>query len=163
MIDRLETVTYQRERMFLFVYGILKGTMSGEHIMSRADGQFVARATARDHTLYTSGIAYMVAKPGEHVIGEVWTVDAEKINRIDSVEGIRDGRAYGAYRREMVTVDLDTLPGVRLRTWAYVCDYDPQWMLWLGTEWTYEKVDEVLRKARKLDEKDAIFTGQEGE
>lgn len=146
---------YDGQRILLFVYGILKGSMDGAEIMEQADGQYVGRALAKDHTLYTTGIAYMIPAPGQEVVGEVWSVDPTQIVRLDSIEGFRrtqehpEGAWLGHYRRTLVTVTLDTDPVVTVQAHAYVAEQQ-SYMTWLGPLWNHQTVDRALRRERQM-------------
>ena len=84
----------------IFVYGTLKRTCANHHFLS---GQtFLGEArTAPGFRLYAlDGFPGMVAKSDdrEGVAGEVWSVDAAALVRLDALEGL----AEGMYRRERV-------------------------------------------------------------
>ena len=84
----------------VFVYGTLKRACANHHFLS---GQkFIGEArTAPGFRLYAlGGFPGMVAKPDdrEGVAGEVWSVDADALVRLDALEGL----AEGMYRREPV-------------------------------------------------------------
>lgn len=84
----------------IFVYGTLKRTCANHHFLS---GQtFLGEArTAPGFRLYAlDGFPGMVANSDdrEGVAGEVWSVDAAALVRLDALEGL----AEGMYRRERV-------------------------------------------------------------
>lgn len=84
----------------VFVYGTLKRACSNHHYLS--DQKFVGEArTAPGFCLYAlDGFPGMVAKPDDHdgVVGEIWSVDADALVRLDGLEGLKEGM----YRREIV-------------------------------------------------------------
>jgi gamma-glutamylaminecyclotransferase len=84
----------------IFVYGTLKRAGSNHHFLS---GQkFIGEArTVPGFCLYAlGGFPGMVAKSDDHdgVTGEVWSVDADALVRLDGLEGLDEGM----YRRELV-------------------------------------------------------------
>jgi gamma-glutamylaminecyclotransferase len=84
----------------LFVYGTLKRGCANHHFL---DGQeFVGEArTAPGFRLYNlGGYPGLVARPDrpEGVEGEVWSVDAAALVRLDALEGLGQGH----YRREVI-------------------------------------------------------------
>jgi gamma-glutamylaminecyclotransferase len=84
----------------VFVYGTLKRACSNHHYLS--DQKFVGEArTAPGFTLYAlGGFPGMVAKPDdrEGVLGEIWSVDADALVRLDGLEGLKEGM----YRRAII-------------------------------------------------------------
>jgi gamma-glutamylaminecyclotransferase len=84
----------------LFVYGTLKRGCGNHHHL--ADQHFVRVArTAPGYRLYDlGGYPGIAAKPDDRdgVVGEVWSVDAEALKRLDDFEGVHEG----LYRRETV-------------------------------------------------------------
>jgi gamma-glutamylaminecyclotransferase len=86
----------------IFVYGTLKRGCSNHHYL--AGQAFVGEArTASGYCLFElDGFPGMVARAGdrEGVSGEVWSVDAGCLARLDMLEGL----AEGLYRREPVSL-----------------------------------------------------------
>ena len=87
----------------IFVYGTLKRGCSNHHFL--AGQEFVGEArTVRGFRLYElSGFPGMVPRAGDQdgVVGEVWSVDAAALVRLDALEGL----AEGMYRRERVPLE----------------------------------------------------------
>ncbi len=87
-------------KKMLFVYGTLKRSCANHHFL---DGQeFVGEArTAPGFRLYDlGGYPGMVARPDDldGVAGEVWSVDAAALVRLDALEGLGEGH----YRRGII-------------------------------------------------------------
>jgi len=84
----------------LFVYGTLKRACSNHHYLG--DQEFVGAArTSPGFCLYAlDGFPGMVAKPDDRdgVAGEIWSVDAAALVRLDGLEGLTEGM----YRRELI-------------------------------------------------------------
>ena len=84
----------------LFLYGTLKRGCSNHHFL--AGQEFIGEArTAPGFRLYDlGGYPGMVASPDRRqgVMGEIWTVDAAALRRLDGLEGQKEG----LYRRELV-------------------------------------------------------------
>jgi len=84
----------------IFVYGTLKRGCANHHFL--AEQEFVGEArTAPGFRLFNlGGYPGMVAKADDRdgVAGEVWSVDAAALVRLDGLEGVADG----VYRREPV-------------------------------------------------------------
>jgi len=84
----------------IFVYGTLKRGCANHHFL--AEQKFVGEArTAPGFRLYNlGGYPGMVAKADDRngVAGEVWSVDADALVRLDGLEGL----AEGVYRREAI-------------------------------------------------------------
>jgi gamma-glutamylaminecyclotransferase len=82
----------------LFVYGTLKRGCSNHRYL--ADQKFVALArTIPGYRLYDlGGYPGIVSDPEDRygVVGEVWSVDAQGLERLDRFEGVHEG----LYRRE---------------------------------------------------------------
>lgn len=87
-------------RHLVFVYGTLKRGCSNHHVL--AGQQFLGDArTIPGYRLYNLGeYPGMIASPDDTlgVLGEVWSVDAPTLARLDAFEGT----AEGLYRRELV-------------------------------------------------------------
>ena len=84
----------------IFVYGTLKRGCANHRYL--AGQKFIGDArTAPGFRLYELG-SYpgMIAQPDDHdgVTGEVWSVDAAALVRLDTLEGL----AEGLYRREAI-------------------------------------------------------------
>ena len=84
----------------LFVYGTLKTGCSNHHFL--ASQQYLGNAqTAPGFRLFElGGFPGLVAHAGDRdgVEGEIWSVDAEALIRLDGLEGL----AEGMYRREAI-------------------------------------------------------------
>lgn len=84
----------------IFVYGTLKRGGSNHHFL--ASQKFLGAAhTAPGFRLYAlGGYPGMVAKPDDRdgVTGEVWSVGADALVRLDALEGLDEG----LYRRELL-------------------------------------------------------------
>lgn len=84
----------------IFVYGTLKRACSNHHFL--AGQKFIGTAnTAPGFTLYAlGGFPGMVGKPADEtgVAGEIWSVDAAALLRLDALEGLDEGM----YRRERI-------------------------------------------------------------
>jgi len=87
-------------QILVFVYGTLKRGCANHHFLT--DQKFIGEArTVPGFRLYAlEGFPGMVAQPDdrEGVTGEVWSVDADALVRLDGLEGL----AEGMYRREPV-------------------------------------------------------------
>lgn len=84
----------------IFVYGTLKRACSNHHYL--AGQKFIGEATtAPGYTLYAlGGFPGLVTKPDDTtgVSGEIWSVDAAALRRLDGLEGLDEGM----YRRERI-------------------------------------------------------------
>ncbi len=84
----------------IFVYGTLKRRCSNHHVL--AGQHFLGEArTVPGYRLYHLGeYPGMIAAPDDTVgvIGEVWSVDAATLARLDAFEGTHEG----LYRREPI-------------------------------------------------------------
>jgi gamma-glutamylcyclotransferase (GGCT)/AIG2-like uncharacterized protein YtfP len=123
----------------LFVYGILKRQEDGHNpMMERAGAEFQYEVSVPGYSVYTSGGVGFMAHDGEgNIRGEVWAVPSASIHRIDSIEGIHNGRSYGLYRRELVNDEHGA------SVFAYVTSREP-WMVRVGDVWTYEKAQAAV-------------------
>lgn len=84
--------------MLVFCYGTLRGGYWGLD-----GGQFVADGVVRNHTLISlGGFPGMVESLGHHVVGEVWNIPADTLQRLDAFES--EGRLY---HRRKVAVEVD--------------------------------------------------------
>lgn len=84
----------------LFVYGTLKRGCCNHAQMAGAQFLGLAR-TPPGYRLYDlGGYPALVARPDDPsaVVGEVWSVDAEVLARLDRFEGVHEG----LYRRESI-------------------------------------------------------------
>lgn len=86
----------------IFVYGTLKRRGSNHHYL--AGQTFLGQArTVPGYSLFDLGnYPGMVAQTGvrDGVSGEVWSVDAECLDRLDKLEGVSEG----LYQRETVAL-----------------------------------------------------------
>lgn len=98
----------------IFVYGTLKQGFSNHGLMQ--DSQYVAsaRTVERYPMVNINGIfPYMYEQPGEgfRVLGEVYEVTTNTMERLDWLEGVPEH-----YYRELIDVDAD---GVQMQAWCY--------------------------------------------
>jgi gamma-glutamylaminecyclotransferase len=117
--------------MLIFVYGTLKRGCSNHHYL--AGQTFIGEARTRPgFRLYAlDGFPGMVLRTDDHegVHGEVWSVDAACLARLDVLEGV----AEGLYRREVI----DLLPPFADQAVeAYVYPHGVEDRLDLGSVWT---------------------------
>ncbi len=94
----------------VFVYGTLKRGNSIRGLDSWGDAEFVGNAVTSKNkfTLYSLGAFPAVSKDGsDHIAGEVWSVDDDVLNTLDSIEGYPD-----FYNR----MQVDTTQGL---AWMY--------------------------------------------
>ena len=115
----------------VFVYGTLKRGCSNHHFLT---GQtFVAEArTAPGFRLYSlGGFPGMITQEGdrEGVTGEIWSVDADALVRLDGLEGVDEGM----YRREAVPLQP---PHADLGIEGYVYARSVAGRKDLGSTWT---------------------------
>lgn len=103
----------------LFVYGTLKRGCKNHHLMSA--GTYLGDArTAPGYRLHDLGdFPGMVvdATDTAGVTGEVWSVSAAALARLDAFEGVPEG----LYRRERVPL-LPPFAGTEVHTYLYACD-----------------------------------------
>ena len=84
----------------IFVYGTLKRACSNHHFLA-GQNFFAEATTAPGFTLYAlGGFPGMVPKSADTtgVSGEIWSVDAAALRRLDALEGLDEGM----YRRERI-------------------------------------------------------------
>jgi gamma-glutamylaminecyclotransferase len=87
-------------KTLIFVYGTLKRRCSNHSQLAGQEFLGTAR-TAPGFTLYDlGGYPGIVADPNDRdgVVGEVWSVDADALRRLDHFEGVHEG----LYRREPI-------------------------------------------------------------
>ncbi len=118
------------EEKFIFVYGTLKRGGSNHRFLAGQKFAGAAR-TAPGFRLYDlGGYPGMVARANdrEGVAGEVWSVDAPTLVRLDQLEGL----AEGLYRRDVVPL-LAPFAGRDVEGYLYARDVTgrPD----LGGEW----------------------------
>ncbi len=117
--------------MLIFVYGTLKqGCSNHRYLVGQT---FVGEArTGPGYRLYAlDGFPGMVLRTDDHegVQGEVWSVDAPCLARLDVLEGV----AEGLYRRE----PIDLLPPFGDRAVeAYIYPHGVEGRHDLGSVWT---------------------------
>lgn len=101
----------------IFVYGTLKkGCKNHPHL---ADQTYVGDArTAPGYRLHDLGDYPGMVAGGDSVTGEVWSVDAASLARLDAFEGVDEG----LYRREPVKL---LPPFDRETVWTYLYARDP--------------------------------------
>lgn len=89
--------------MKVFVYGTLKAGRANHHVMERAKGRLISKATLRDFGMY-SLVAFPAITPlvGGTVRGELYEV--EDIAPLDWLEGYRGPGHGNFYNRETVKV-----------------------------------------------------------
>jgi gamma-glutamylcyclotransferase (GGCT)/AIG2-like uncharacterized protein YtfP len=117
-------------KTLLFVYGTLKRGCSNH---AQMDGQeFVGLArTVPGFTLYDlGGYPAIVTAPDDRtgVVGEVWCVDAEGLQRLDRFEGVHEG----LYRREQIALQA---PFADRAIDAYVSVLPVSGRPHVGSEW----------------------------
>ncbi|MBK1827441.1 gamma-glutamylcyclotransferase family protein [Haloferula rosea] len=116
----------------VFVYGTLRSNASNAFRMK--GGELKGVRCVRGHLYQISWYPGLVLDPaGGFVVGEVWEVSKELLNRLDEFEGLPEGAEEGdEYRR--VRVEVDVLPEIR---------GTPEWEQFGGTEdlgevWVWE-------------------------
>lgn len=117
-------------KKLIFVYGTLKRAGSNHHFL---DGQkFIGEArTVPGYCLYAlGGFPGMIAKSDDRngVTGEVWSVDAKALVRLDGLEGLDEGM----YRRELVPL-LEPFADRKVETYIYARSVTGRREL--GAEW----------------------------
>lgn len=114
----------------VFVYGTLKRGCSNHHYLT---GQkFVGETrTVPGFRLYSlGGFPGMVPQPDDQtgVVGEVWSVDAPALVRLDGLEGLSEGM----YRRERVPL---LAPFADRKVEAYIYARNLEGRRDIGSEW----------------------------
>jgi gamma-glutamylaminecyclotransferase len=106
----------------LFVYGSLKQGFPNEHVNTgrRVAGEY---RTHERYALYLLGpgeVPCLVAPPGDghQVIGELYEVNDDDLNRMDRLERI--GEPEGYERVEAAVERFDPSPAAPLRVFVYV-------------------------------------------
>ncbi|MES2693078.1 MAG: gamma-glutamylcyclotransferase family protein [Verrucomicrobiota bacterium] len=81
----------------LFIYGTLKRGCSNHHHMAGQKFVGPARTVPGYHLCDLGGYPAIVEKAGhpDGIVGEVWSIDAEGLERLDQFEGVHEG----LYRR----------------------------------------------------------------
>ena len=107
---------------FLFVYGSLKRGFANEHVNTglRVQGQYRTRNCYRLYLLGLGEVPCVVVPPGFgcQVIGELYRVTADDLQRMDLLERVGEAEGY-----ERVTLDLERFdrdPLATLSAFAYV-------------------------------------------
>lgn len=126
----MSTLSTNPTRSLLFVYGTLKRGCSNHHHMT---GQtFVSLARTRPgYRLYDlGGYPGIVPVVGDTdgVVGEVWSVDADGLRRLDVFEGVHEG----LYRRAPVPLEP---PFADKQVDAYVSVLSVAGRRDVGSEW----------------------------
>jgi len=100
----------------VFVYGTLRRGASNDFRL--AGGRHLGRAVVRGRLYGVDWYPGLIVDPGGgEVVGEVWEVGPESLERLDEFEGIR-GRADDEYRRRMVEVVM-TADRSRHMVWTW--------------------------------------------
>lgn len=96
----------------IFVYGTLRSG-GGNSSLLRGSKLVSMAETEQKYALYVEGIPYAVKEEAvSRIIGEVWSIDSDTLQRIDLLEGHPNW-----YERELINViltDTDTM-----RAWIY--------------------------------------------
>lgn len=122
-------MTFTPEKL-LFVYGTLKRGCANHHFLT--DQAFVGETrTAPGFRLYDlGGYPGLVAQPDDRdgVAGEVWSVGASALVRLDALEGLDEG----LYRRELIPL---VPPFADRGIEAYLYNLGVAGRRMLGSEW----------------------------
>lgn len=130
--ERVEPEIGQGERLPVFVYGTLREGHGNSRLLDGAD--FERGAWLPQASMYARGIPYVTwsEDPTDSVVGELVHVPesmwAEKLRRLDALEGYQGPGAFSHYQRVRVTV-IDALY-VPVQVWMYAVN--PEQAVGLG-------------------------------
>ena len=124
-------------RELVFVYGTLRRGGSNHHRMSGAD--FMAAGTVRGKIYRIAWYPGLVLGDEGEVKGEVYSVDAAQLMKLDAFEGLSAGEIEGSeYRRSKAVVfktDGKTIPAW---VWEWIGPFDEGRLVaegdWLAVE-----------------------------
>ena len=98
------------EKIYVFVYGTLRKGYWNHSLLENS--KFLGKAITKEkYSLFADGIPYVVKIPKTQIIGELYEVDKETLERLDRLEGHPD-----FYKREEIEVLLDEKP---MKAWIY--------------------------------------------
>ena len=117
-------------RTLLFVYGTLKRGRSNHHHLAGQQFIGVGRTPPGFRLFDLGGYPGIVARTDERdgVVGEVWSVDPQTLDRLDRFEGVHEG----LYRREVFALQP---PFADQTVYAYISPLDLTGRREIGSEW----------------------------
>jgi gamma-glutamylcyclotransferase (GGCT)/AIG2-like uncharacterized protein YtfP len=99
----------------IFVYGTLKGGFWNHYLLEGCEF-FGSAATVPTYKMIENGFPVIMPDPeGKPVAGEIYTVDDERLERLDQLE--HEGSSYD---RRLIDVTLPLASGERLPTKAFI-------------------------------------------
>lgn len=115
---------------WLFVYGTLKRGCSNHRMMAGAEFVGPARTVAGFRLFNLGGFPAIAAVAGDKdgVVGEVWSLDASVLARLDAFEGVHEG----LYRRASIAL---LAPFADKHVDAYFPSLEPLGRPEVGAEW----------------------------
>lgn len=99
--------------VYLFVYGTLMNCRSNHRLLAGA--RYIGKAVLEGFGMYkVSSFPGIIRKPGSMVIGEVYKINEDTLNKVDILEG--EGFLYN---REVVTVFVEGKETIKAFTYVW--------------------------------------------
>lgn len=99
----------------VFVYGTLKKGHYNHHVLG-ADAEFVDYANTYGAELHSVGPFPAMMLGDNKVLGEVWAISDEALDRVDQLEGVE----VGMYSRVQIALQMHN--STDRNAWTYIAD-----------------------------------------
>lgn len=122
----------------VFVYGTLRKGFGNHRLLTNSN--FIGNAITKEkYTMFASGIPYVNKHiPTHNVIGEIYEVNDEQLNRLDALEGYNpDDHNNSWYKREKIKLNLGD---EEEEAYIYFNDYKNETIVESGDYINYRKI-----------------------